>query len=49
MTSSRDITVLLEIMAKLRTPVTGCPWEVQCAFWPRPQVGVTPPYAMNNL
>ncbi|WP_024510990.1 nucleoside triphosphate pyrophosphohydrolase [Bradyrhizobium sp. ARR65] len=28
MTPSRDIAVLLEIMARLRTPVTGCPWDL---------------------
>jgi ATP diphosphatase len=32
MTPSRDITRLIEIMAQLRTPVTGCPWEVQSTF-----------------
>lgn len=29
MTPSRDISRLIEIMAVLRTPVTGCPWEVK--------------------
>ena len=33
MTPSRDISRLIEIMAALRTPVTGCPWEVQYTFW----------------
>ena len=32
MTSSRDISGLLEIMAKLRTPVTGCPWDLEQNF-----------------
>jgi len=27
MTPSRDISCLIEIMAALRTPVTGCPWD----------------------
>jgi hypothetical protein len=29
MTPSRDISRLLDIIAALRTPVTGCPWDVQ--------------------
>jgi ATP diphosphatase len=29
MQSSRDISRLLEIMAALRTPVTGCPWDLE--------------------
>lgn len=29
---SRDITVLLEIMRRLRTPVTGCPWDLDQTF-----------------
>src|SRR5258708_19228603 len=29
MTPSRDISRLLEIMAALRTPVTGCPWDLE--------------------
>jgi nucleoside triphosphate diphosphatase len=29
---SRDIDRLLEIMAKLRTPVTGCPWDLEQSF-----------------
>ena len=33
MTPSRDISRLIEIMAALRTPVTGCPWEVQSIFF----------------
>src|SRR6202044_1209553 len=28
MTPSRDIQGLLDIMAALRTPVTGCPWDL---------------------
>jgi nucleoside triphosphate diphosphatase len=32
MTPSRDIRRLIEIMAALRTPVTGCPWDVEQTF-----------------
>jgi ATP diphosphatase len=32
MTPSRDITRLLEIMAALRTPGTGCPWDLEQNF-----------------
>jgi ATP diphosphatase len=32
MTPSRDISRLLEIMAKLRTPGTGCPWDLEQNF-----------------
>ncbi len=32
MTPSRDIARLLEIMAALRTPVTGCPWDLEQDF-----------------
>src|SRR5579872_280374 len=32
MTPSRDISRLLEIMARLRTPVTGCPWDLEQNF-----------------
>src|SRR5215469_16317342 len=32
MTPSRDISVLLDIMARLRTPVTGCPWDLEQNF-----------------
>src|SRR6267378_3591229 len=32
MTPSRDISRLLEIMAALRTPGTGCPWDLQQDF-----------------
>jgi ATP diphosphatase len=29
---SRDISRLIEIMAALRTPVTGCPWDLEQSF-----------------
>jgi ATP diphosphatase len=32
MTPSRDINRLLEIMAALRTPATGCPWDQEQTF-----------------
>jgi ATP diphosphatase len=32
MTPSRDITRLIEIMAALRTPGTGCPWDLEQDF-----------------
>jgi ATP diphosphatase len=32
MTPSRDIAVLLDIMAQLRTPGTGCPWDLEQNF-----------------
>jgi nucleoside triphosphate diphosphatase len=32
MTPSRDIVRLLEIMAALRTPKTGCPWDLEQTF-----------------
>jgi nucleoside triphosphate diphosphatase len=32
MTPSRDISRLLEIMTALRTPVTGCPWDLEQNF-----------------
>ncbi len=32
MTPSKDISRLLEIMAALRTPVTGCPWDLDQDF-----------------
>jgi nucleoside triphosphate diphosphatase len=32
MTPSHDISRLIEIMAQLRTPVTGCPWDLQQSF-----------------
>ena len=32
MTPSRDVSRLLEIMAALRTPGTGCPWDLEQTF-----------------
>lgn len=32
MKPSRDIAVLIDIMAALRTPVTGCPWDLEQDF-----------------
>ncbi|MDR3466998.1 MAG: nucleoside triphosphate pyrophosphohydrolase [Xanthobacteraceae bacterium] len=32
MTPSRDIAQLLAIMARLRSPVTGCPWDLEQTF-----------------
>jgi ATP diphosphatase len=32
MTPGRDIARLIEIMAALRTPVTGCPWDLEQSF-----------------
>src|SRR5438874_8671278 len=32
MKASRDITALIEIMAALRTPGTGCPWDLEQTF-----------------
>ncbi len=32
MTPSRDISSLIEVMAQLRTPVTGCPWDLEQNF-----------------
>src|SRR6202045_1189495 len=32
MTPSRDIARLLDIMAQLRTPGTGCPWDLEQNF-----------------
>jgi nucleoside triphosphate diphosphatase len=32
MTPSREISRLIEIMAALRTPVTGCPWDIEQTF-----------------
>src|SRR5271154_6002317 len=32
MIPSRDISRLIEIMAQLRTPVTGCPWDLEQNF-----------------
>jgi len=31
-TSSRDIQSLIDIMAALRTPVTGCPWDLEQTY-----------------
>jgi nucleoside triphosphate diphosphatase len=32
MPPSRDVSRLIEIMAQLRTPVTGCPWDLEQSF-----------------
>src|SRR6202035_3830419 len=32
MTPSRDISRLLDIMAALRTPGSGCPWDLEQSF-----------------
>jgi nucleoside triphosphate diphosphatase len=32
MTPSRNVSRLIEIMAQLRTPVTGCPWDLEQTF-----------------
>jgi ATP diphosphatase len=32
MTPARDIARLIDIMAALRTPVTGCPWDLEQSF-----------------
>ena len=32
MTPSKDIARLIEIMAALRTPGTGCPWDLEQTF-----------------
>src|SRR6201997_723937 len=32
MKPSRDIGALIDIMAALRTPVTGCPWDLEQTF-----------------
>src|ERR1700742_5246739 len=32
MKPSKDISRLIEIMAQLRTPVTGCPWDLEQNF-----------------
>jgi len=32
MRASKDIQTLLDIMAALRTPVTGCPWDLEQTF-----------------
>ena len=31
-TPSRDIAALIDIMRRLRTPVTGCPWDLEQTF-----------------
>ena len=42
MTPSRDISRLLEIMAALRTPKTGCPWDLEQNF------GTIAPYTLEE-
>src|SRR5262249_36331417 len=42
MTPSRDIARLLEIMAALRTPGTGCPWDLEQTF------GTIAPYTIEE-
>ncbi len=42
MTPSRDIARLIEIMAALRTPVTGCPWDLEQSF------GTIAPYTIEE-
>jgi ATP diphosphatase len=42
MTPARDIHRLLEIMAALRTPVTGCPWDLEQTF------ATVAPYAIEE-
>ena len=32
MTASRDIARLIELMAALRTPGSGCPWDLEQSF-----------------
>src|SRR5215468_9971990 len=32
MKPSRDISVLIDIMAALRTPGSGCPWDLEQSF-----------------
>ena len=32
MTPSRDLAALLDIMAALRTPGSGCPWDIEQTF-----------------
>lgn len=32
MEPSREVSQLIEIMARLRTPVTGCPWDLEQTF-----------------
>jgi len=42
MKPSRDISRLIEIMAALRTPVSGCPWDLQQDF------GTIAPYTVEE-
>ena len=42
MKPSRDIARLIEIMAALRTPVTGCPWDLEQDF------GTIAPYTIEE-
>lgn len=42
MTPSRDISRLIEIMAQLRAPVTGCPWDIEQDF------GTIAPYTIEE-
>jgi ATP diphosphatase len=42
MTPSRDISRLIEIMAALRTPGTGCPWDLEQNF------GTIAPYTLEE-
>lgn len=42
MTPSRDVSRLIEIMAQLRTPVTGCPWDLEQNF------GTIAPYTIEE-
>src|SRR6266511_2515862 len=42
MKPSRDIARLIEIMAALRTPKTGCPWDLEQSF------GTIAPYAIEE-
>ena len=42
MTPSKDIARLIEIMAALRTPETGCPWDLEQSF------GTIAPYTIEE-
>lgn len=42
MTPSKDISRLIEIMAALRQPVTGCPWDIEQDF------GTIAPYTIEE-
>src|SRR6187401_1841282 len=42
MKPSRDITRLIEIMAALRTPGSGCPWDLEQSF------GTIAPYTIEE-